>query len=124
MADTYTKLARSVDKLLALYGKDCQIVNSIPGGYDPGTGTVKPGGDVTYTARAIEGGYTLENLADTLIETGNKAGIFKITDTAFTGEVALTMKIRLQGDKLRTLREVQPFAPGPQNLYWHFVAGS
>jgi hypothetical protein len=69
-------------------------------------------------------GYTLENLTDTLIQAGNKVGIFKITDTAFTGDVALTMKIKLQGDKLRNLSEIQPVAPGPKNLYWHFVAGS
>jgi hypothetical protein len=123
-ADPYTKLAGSVDKLLRLYGKDCEIVNIIPGGYDPGTGTVKPGAEVHYAARAIEGGYTLENLTDTLIQAGNKVGIFKITDAAFTGTVALTMKIKLQGDTLRNLREIQPVAPGPQNLYWHFVAGS
>jgi hypothetical protein len=124
MADTNTKLARSVDKLLALYGKDCEIVHSVPGGYDPGTGTVKPGTETTYTARALESGYTLENIADTLIEAGNKVGMFKITDTAFTGDVALTMKIRLQGDKLRNLREVQPVTPGSSCLYWRFVAGA
>jgi transcription termination factor Rho len=124
MVDTYTKLACSVDKLLRLYGKDCEIVRTIPGGYDPATSTVKPESETTYTARAVETGYTLENLADTLIEAGNKAGIFKITDAAFTGDVALTMKIKLQGDKLRNLREVQPVAPGPDCLYWRFVSGS
>jgi len=124
MADTYAKLARSVDKLLTLYGKDAQIVKVVPGGYDPGTATVKPASETTYTARAIESGYTLENLQGSLIEAGNRAGIFKITGPAFTGDVGLDMKIRLQGDKLRNLREVQPVMPGPACLYWRFVSGS
>jgi hypothetical protein len=124
MVDTYAKLARSVDKLLRLYGNSCEIVNRIPGGYNPATGTVEPGVDVTYTACSIEVGYSLENLAGTLIQAGNKTGVFKITDPTFTGDVALTMKIKLQGDKLRTLREVQPVAPGPDCLYWRFVSGS
>ena len=124
MVDTYIKLARSVDKLLALYGKDAQIVKTVPGGYDPATATVKPASETTYTARAVESGYTLENLKDTLIEAGNKTGIFKITDPAFTGDVGLNMGIRLQGDKLRNLREVQPVMPGPRCLYWRFVSGS
>ena len=124
MADTYTKLASSVDKLLTLYGKDCQIVKIVPGGYDPSTGTVKPDSEIAYTARVIESGYTLENLTDTLIEAGNKIGMFKITDTTFTGDMVLTLKIRLQGDKLRSLREAQPIMPGPICLYWRFVAGA
>lgn len=124
MADAYIKLARTVDRLLVRYGKDCEIVHSVPGGYNPGTGQVEPGVEVTYTARAIETGYTLENLKDTLIEAGNKAGLFKIVDPAFTGDVTMSMQIRLQGDKLRNLREVQPIDPGTSRLYWRFVAGT
>ncbi len=124
MAEAYTSMSHAVDRLLVRYGKDCQLVKSTPGGYNPATGEVEPGGEVTYQARAIETGYTLENLKETLVEAGNKAGIFKIIDPAFTGDVTVSMQIRMQGDKLRNLREVQPVAPGPECLYWRFVAGS
>ena len=124
MADPYPSLARAVDRLLVRYGKNCELVKTTPGGYNPATGEVEPGGEVAYQAHAIETGYTLENLKETLVEAGNKAGIFKIIDPSFTGDVAISMQIRLQGDKLRNLREVQPIAPGPDCLYWRFVAGS
>lgn len=124
MPDAYAGLVATVDRLLARFGKDCALVHVTPGGYNPATGTVEPGGEVSYAARAIESGYTLENLGDTLIEAGNKAGVFKIIDPAFDGNVAVSMQLRLAGDKLRNLREVQPVAPGPHCLYWRFVAGS
>ncbi len=124
MADPYPKLVRSVDKLLNRYGKPCEVVHSIPGGYNPGTGQVEEGVEETYTAIAVEVGYTLENLDQTLVQAGNKVGVVKITDPSFAGEVSLQMQIKLQGDKLRNLREVQPIAPGTSHLYWRFVSGS
>lgn len=124
MADVYVKLAKSVDKMLARYGKDCLIIHSIPGAYDPGTGTVTPDVDVNYIGRAIEGNYELEHLAGTLIEAGNKVGVFKITDPSFAGDVTLQMKIQLEGDHRRNLREIQPVTPGPNCLYWKFVSGT
>ena len=123
MAEFYTRAARSVDKLLARYGKACELVKQVQGGYNPDTGTVEPDSEVTYTAQAIEGGYELQHLADTLVEAGNKVGVLKVTDPAFDGEVTLALKIRLHGDKLRNLREIQPVTPGPLCLYWRFVAG-
>ncbi len=124
MTDPYPKLGRAVDRLLARYGKDCELVKIITGGYNPATGAVDPDSEVTYTARAVEVGYTLDNLEQTLVQAGNKVGVVKVTDQAFTGEIDLSMKIRLEGDSLRNLREVQPMMPGNELLYWRFVAGS
>ena len=124
MADPYVKLAKTADRMLARYGKDCLIVHSIPGAYDPGTGSVTPDVEVSYIGRAIEAGYELEHLNGTLIAAGDKAGIFKITDPSFTGEVTLAMKIHLDGDHRRNLREVQPVTPGPTCIYWKFVSGN
>lgn len=124
MVDPYVKLLRTADKLLALYGKDAEISHTVPGTYDPGTGSTGPDVTTIYTARALEGGYELQHLADTLVEAGNKVGMFKITDAAFTGAVTLQMKIKLQGDHARNLREVQPVEPGPNCLYWKFVSGN
>lgn len=123
MPDAYLKLGRAVDRLLARYGKDCELVTIITGGYNPATGSVDPDHEETYTARAVEVAYTLENMAQTLVQTGNKVGCLKVTDEAFTGEIDLSMKIRLEGDHLRNLREVQPMTPGTSLLYWRFVAG-
>lgn len=124
MADAYVKLAKSVDKLLAFYGKDATIIKIVPGGYNPATGSVDPDTEVSYTARAVESGYTLENLADTLIEAGARAGVMKITDASFTGDLSTSMKIEIAGDHQRNLREVQPVTPGPACLYWRFVTGT
>ena len=59
MPDAYAGLVATVDRLLARFGKDCELVHVTPGGYNPATGTVEPGGEVSYAARAIESGYTL-----------------------------------------------------------------
>lgn len=123
MPDAHAILANSVDRLLARFGKDCELLHSIPGTYNPQTGSVGESQEITYTARAIESGYELAHLADTLIEAGNKVGILKITDPAFTGQASVQMRIHLAGDHPRNLREVQPVTPGPRCLYWRFVAG-
>lgn len=124
MVDPYAKLVRTVDKVLGLYGKGCELVQIVPGGYDPATGTVTGDTEETYMARVFETGYTLDNLGESLVETGSKIGVLKVTDAAFSGAITMTMRIRLAGDKLRNLTEIQPIMPGPQCLYWKFIASA
>ncbi len=122
MPDPYPRLARTADNMLARYGKTASIIKTIPGGYDPGSGTTLPDTTITYSAIAVEMTYEVQDLPGTLIQVGDKLGAFKITDPTFTGEVGTGMKIQLAGDVARTLVEIQPIVPGPTRLYWKFVA--
>lgn len=120
MPDPYNRLTRGIDRLLSEFGKDCELVRLTPGGYDPETGTVSAPGEAVFAGRCVETGYELEHIPDTLIEAGDRVGIVK-PGPGFVGPVTLHMKIRIDGE-LRSMREVQPVAPGPRCLYWRFVA--
>ena len=121
MAD-YDKLQQTVNRLLFRYGKPCQVIHVTPGEYNHDTGMVEGDLEIVYGGRAIDMSAGLEHLPGTVVEQGEVVGFLRINDHTFTGELNLSMQIRLQGDVTRTFRQLQPIQPGDVCLYWKFVA--
>ena len=120
--DEYQKLQKSVDRLLRRYGKRCAIISTVPGEYNPDTRMVEDEREDVFIGRAIDMSAGLEHLPGTVVEQGEVVGFLRINDHTFTGELNLSMQIRLQGDVTRTFRQLQPIQPGDVCLYWKFVA--
>lgn len=125
MSDVYARrIVRTVDNILKRFGKDAEVIVTSPGQYNPATGTVEPATEVRYAARAVENTLEVEHEAGTLIEAGEKAGWLKVTDEAFDGEITLSMKIQLAGDRPRTVTKIFQVEPGLTTLYWRFRLSS
>lgn len=125
MSDVYARrIVRTVDHILKRFGKDATVIKVIPGAYNPATGSVGPATEVRYAARAVENTLEVEHEAGTLIEQGEKAGWLKVTDEAFDGEITLSMKVQLAGDRPRTVTKIYQVEPGLTAIYWRFRLSS
>lgn len=67
----YTRPRATADRLLAKWGSAMILTRTMPGAYDPATGTVAAATVTTYTGVAFRENYTLRDIDGTLVKRGD-----------------------------------------------------
>ena len=103
-----------IERLIHRIGKPAAIVRIVTTGpaYDPVTE------EQAFAITLAETGYTLENRADTLVQTGDRVGVI-----ATDGEVEpkLADKVEIDGTRYSFV-DLQPVNPGGTMLMYRFQA--
>lgn len=95
MSFDYPNLAATAQRLLEQFGMDTTLTRTVPGGYDPETGTTTGPTVTTWTGTGARFDYTQRDIDGTLIRVGDRRVLIGVDGMTLplTGDV-VTLGVR------------------------------